>query len=803
MIRRSRNAAVECAVGSAALLGLFGISIALAAIPSPADAQIGRMIGNINRNIVGSVGAAARASFRIRPRLGIVRGEAGPVVGLRSNDDGGLLFVVLGDGSARLWDLERGVQLGGAVGGDVVAGTVRGGGRAWEAIAVRRDGSSISIRPDGRIRARSEAIAGLDRDTAPILSADGSVLAYRVAGEGWGLATPDGRTLRLPFETPPILSRDGTIAYPLFGCGETAARATAGAFAPDGRRIVFGDEEGSLCMWEFPEGGQPRRLFLRREAHSDPIRALAFDRGGERIVTGAADGKAALWSVAAGIGRVASLDLGDAVSGPLLLDAERGWVFAGERSGTVGIHSIEEKRRIARLISTDDGWAVLDREGRFDGPQNGVEALVWAGDTAAQTLPVGAFSESYFEPGLLAKLDRPAPLFLNEGVGDLSEEGYVRPPAVSIDPIDVGSPDDGGRLPVTVRVESGYPRGDVSDVRLYHNEKLVGRDARGAQDGAVEYRISPLPGENTFTALGVGPGGIEGRPASRTVAVAAAKPRRAGMRVVTVGINDYVRPAWELLYARNDAKAIVATLRERAGSLFDGVDAVTLLDSSASSSAIEDQILRRAASRRDVLVVYLSGHGYALREGKGWEWYFLPFSDAWGERESAPKDMIRRHGLSSRRLMELLTEAEARRVFLVLDSCRSGAVIDSVLASRGRTFDDAAGQKALHRIARVGGIHVLAAARANEDAVELISVPHGALTYLMLEGMRGRADGNRDGTVSVKEIISYADRTMPLLSRRLGESVSHKPVGYSRGADFALAGTQADAARPRPGGMMQ
>jgi hypothetical protein len=30
---------------------------------------------------------------------------------------------------------------------------------------------------------------------------------------------------------------------------------------------------------------------------------------------------------------------------------------------------------------------------------------------------------------------------------------------------------------------------------------------------------------------------------------------------------------------------------------------------------------------------------------------------------------------------------------------------------------------------------------------------------------------------------------MPLLSRRLGQaSTSQKPVGYSRGADFALAG---------------
>ena len=153
-------------------------------------------------------------------------------------------------------------------------------------------------------------------------------------------------------------------------------------------------------------------------------------------------------------------------------------------------------------------------------------------------------------------------------------------------------------------------------------------------------------------------------------------------------------------------------------------------------------------------------------------------------------EMIRRHGISSRRLMRLLTKTQAQRVFLILDSCRSGAVVDAVSSSTGRALDDAVGQKTLRRIARVGGIHILAASRADEDAIELLSVPHGALTYLILEGIRGAADENRKPKrFSVGEIIRYATREMPLLSQRLvKETISQKPVGYSRGADFALAG---------------
>ena len=146
--------------------------------------------------------------------------------------------------------------------------------------------------------------------------------------------------------------------------------------------------------------------------------------------------------------------------------------------------------------------------------------------------------------------------------------------------------------------------------------------------------------------------------------------------------------------------------------------------------------------------------------------------------------------------MHLLTHTRAQRVFLVLDACQSGAVAEAfeTFASPGRGggLDDAVAQKSLRRMARVGGIHILAASRAHEDAKELQVVPHGALTYLVIEGIRGAADGagdqTGDGQVSVREIVDYAAREMPALAHRLvQEPISQIPVGYSRGSDFALA----------------
>ena len=338
------------------------------------------------------------------------------------------------------------------------------------------------------------------------------------------------------------------------------------------------------------------------------------------------------------------------------------------------------------------------------------------------------------------------------------------------------------------------------EVRLYHNGKLVHAEKMlsDPDDDVIEYAIRLHPGTNTFKAVGVGPGWIDGQPAFATASGVAPEPRQPRMQVVAIGIGDYVLPNWELKSTRNDAKAIVSALRRWGSSLYSDVDVVTLLDSSATTGTIEDQILNKTHSPPDVLVVFFAGHGYAVREeGQrgGWEWYLLPYTHAWNANRASMADeakkikIVRRHGLSSRRLMQALTKTEAQHVFLILDSCRSGAVIEAVSSSTGRELDDAVGQKTLRRIGRVGGIHILAASRADEDAVELLSKRHGALTYLILEGIRGAADDNRNRRVSVSEIIGYVTREMPLLSRRLVmETISQQPVGYSRGADFALSG---------------
>ena len=164
-----------------------------------------------------------------------------------------------------------------------------------------------------------------------------------------------------------------------------------------------------------------------------------------------------------------------------------------------------------------------------------------------------------------------------------------------------------------------------------------------------EFQVRLLPGENSFRAVGIGPGGVEGRSATAPP-IAVEDPTRepARMRIISIGINDYTRPDWELSYGRNDARAVVSALREQGKRLFENISEVTLLDSAASAGAIKEKIAQQTANPQDILVVFFAGHGYALQRDNEWEWYLFPYTRAWNSQQAVSEEVISRYGLSSR-----------------------------------------------------------------------------------------------------------------------------------------------------------
>lgn len=135
-----------------------------------------------------------------------------------------------------------------------------------------------------------------------------------------------------------------------------------------------------------------------------------------------------------------------------------------------------------------------------------------------------------------------------------------------------------------------------------------------------------MGGQNSFRAVGVGCvcGGGE-RPCGNGNVYGSGPGVVSAANAGSFYRHQRLLAGGRLYYGRNDVQAVVSTLRERGGPLFRELGAVTLLDSPASASAIEDRISRHSPASQDVLVVFFAGHGYALKVDGGWEWYLIPF----------------------------------------------------------------------------------------------------------------------------------------------------------------------------------
>lgn len=191
-----------------------------------------------------------------------------------------------------------------------------------------------------------------------------------------------------------------------------------------------------------------------------------------------------------------------------------------------------------------------------------------------------------------------------------------------------------------------------------------------------------------------------------------------------------------LRWAAADAARVAHVLTELGGLPSDHIDTLTDPTRAELDAAFTRARARiaadRAAGRASSLVFYYSGHARAEALDLGTE--PLPLSD----------------------LREALTGSGARIHLVVLDACQSGA------ATGVKGVAPAAG----FSIASVDGLQseggaVLASSTASELSQESDALQGSYFTHHLVSGLRGAADDNADGTVSLQEAYRYAyDRTV-------------------------------------------
>ncbi|HJT78399.1 MAG TPA: WD40 repeat domain-containing protein, partial [Gemmataceae bacterium] len=151
---------------------------------------------------------------------------------------------------------------------------------------------------------------------------------------------------------------------PGFPVGEDRVAAYAVAFAPDGRTLAAGYDDGTIRLWDPATGKEVRRW----HPPAEKVYAIAFSPDGKVIASGGPDGKVYLWEVATGKRR---LVIGSAAGGGTrcLAFAPDGATVAAAGPGlgkTIGLWDTTTGKAVRQLPGGREGaeGIAFSRDGR-------------------------------------------------------------------------------------------------------------------------------------------------------------------------------------------------------------------------------------------------------------------------------------------------------------------------------------------------------------------------------------------------------------------------------------------------------
>jgi len=234
------------------------------------------------------------------------------------------------------------------------------------------------------------------------------------------------------------------------------------------------------------------------------------------------------------------------------------------------------------------------------------------------------------------------------------------------------------------------------------------------------------------------------------------QPKRRNVWAVVIGINDYPKLP-KLKYAVNDAEAFYRLLVEE--NRIPPENVTLLTNQQASLVNLRSTLgtrIKNAARESDMVIIFFAGHGATERDaaspdGDGLEKYLLPFDADPADLYTTAMPMVE--------VARIFNRIRSERLVFIADACYSGG-------SGGRTISVAdtranIGDGFLERVVGGRGKVIITASSANEVSVEKDELQHGVFTYYLLEGLRGKADFDRDSMITVDEAYRFVYDEVP------------------------------------------
>ncbi len=679
--------------------------------------------------------------------------------------DGKILASAGGDRQIKLWDVESGKEIENLRGHREVVFDLAFSSDGKKLISSSWDGTiKIWNLEDGMFRSlnmgnNSAYTVGFTPNDLYLVSGDlGKTVSFYEADAGESFRSLVGHTAIISdFDFSPDAGKfascswDGTLkvwdvltGMLLAKMGEHQGQAYAVQFDPKDRFIASGGGDNEIILWDYKKN----MIIKRLSGHTDAVTSIQITSDGKRLVSCSADGMIKVWD-------------------------------------------LDDYSEIYSRVQVDrNEWIATSPGGYFDGSSKALNLVNYV--SGLESIKVSSLFDKFYSPGLIDRINKGESFDdrgedLNRSLQNSPDIAFhltntaKRSVLVETDSIYQWKTD---KLPLDISIDSKGR--NLQEVRIYNNGKLVIREVlnedivfRGGNKDMRNFEIPLNDGQNEISAIVVNEDRTESEPAHIFIRFDG-EAAKTDLYILTIGINQYKNPSYNLEYAVNDAKAFNKALSRKSDSLFSNIFEYPITNEKATKETIFSTLkeIQTNIGPEDVFVFYYAGHGVmGSDKDNNKSDFFLVTHDIvnlYGDYASLAEKAV-----SASELLENSIRVSAEKQLYIIDACHSGGALESFAVRGG------AREKALAQLARSSGTFFLTASQDAQFANEVGSLKHGLFTYALLEVLSGEHGSAYDNKVTVNEIKSYVEDRVPELSEEYHGSAQY-PASYSFGQDFPL-----------------
>lgn len=477
--------------------------------------------------------------------------------------------------------------------------------------------------------------------------------------------------------------------------------------------------------------------------------------------------------------------------------------------GGVELWDLNHNEELATLFSLpEDGWLVIDADGRYDSNRPGnIQSVAWRiNDAPLEPFSVAVFMKQFYEPRLLPRKMNQADF---PEVVDLDKINIIQP-KLSFEMVEPNKV-NADHLDITLKVSKGdlidKPSSDygVYDLRLFRDGQQISFfpqshgqiQLNDEGEKTVVFQNVRLASGDTgkqinFSAMAFNNQGVKSDTVEMTYVLNKAhKASKKRVYLVNVGVNRYTNPAWNLEYAVNDASLLSSALKKGIESTAQYDEIINLPLTTNNTEFVSYQDIEATFKNivlglngipkimpDDALIITWSGHGYANSNG-----VFHLITSNVGEGDSKEIDeAFLKNSVSTSDLSSWLETIDAKNIVLVIDACNSAASVE------GKSFKPGPmGSKGFGQLAWFKGMQILTASQSDDVALESSLLKHGLLTYsLAKEGLALSAADflPSDSEINVSEWLKFGQKRVPELYLALINGNLSKTLLDSRGVEL-------------------